>query len=71
VLLGPPLEGAGGALDRVAAEADCSIAALPERPPRRAASAIAEALSWLHTPPLGAVVAAPAGAAAGSEVVAT
>ena len=58
VLLGPPLEGAGGALDTVAAEADCSIAALPERPPRRAAAAIGEALAWLKTPPLGAVVIA-------------
>jgi Mrp family chromosome partitioning ATPase len=57
ILLGPPLEGAGGALDMVAAEADGSIAALPERPPRRAAGAIGEALAWLKTPPLGAIVA--------------
>jgi Mrp family chromosome partitioning ATPase len=61
ILLGPPLEGAGGALDTVAAQADCSIAALPERPPRRAAGAIGEALTWLKTPPLGAVVAATPG----------
>ena len=56
VLLGPPLEGAGGALDNVAAEADCSIAALATRPDRRAAKATHEALSWLQTAPLGAVV---------------
>lgn len=56
VLLGPPLEGAGGALDTAAAEADCSIAALAERPNRRAAKANHEALSWLQAPPLGAVV---------------
>jgi Mrp family chromosome partitioning ATPase len=56
VLLGPPLEGAGGALDAAAAEADCSIAALVERPGRRAAKANHEALAWLQTPPLGAIV---------------
>ena len=56
VLLGPPLEGAGGALDTAAAEADCSIAALVERPNRRAAKANHEALAWLQAPPLGAVV---------------
>lgn len=56
VLLGPPLEGAGGALDAVAAEADCSIAAVVERPNRRVAKANHEALSWLQAPPLGAVV---------------
>lgn len=56
ILLGPPLEGAGGALDTAAAEADCSIAALVERPNRRAAKASYEALSWLQAPPLGAIV---------------
>jgi Mrp family chromosome partitioning ATPase len=56
VLLGPPLEGAGGALDTAAEQADCSIAALVERPNRRAAKANHEALSWLNAPPLGAVV---------------
>jgi Mrp family chromosome partitioning ATPase len=56
ILLGPPLEGAGGALDTAAAEADCSIAALVERPNRRAAKANHEALAWLQAPPLGAVV---------------
>jgi hypothetical protein len=56
VLLGPPLEGAGGALDTAAAEADCSIAALARHPDRRAAKATHDALSWLKTPPLGAVV---------------
>jgi Mrp family chromosome partitioning ATPase len=56
ILLGPPLEGAGGALDIAAAEADCSVAALVERPNRRAAKANHAALSWLQAPPLGAVV---------------
>jgi len=56
ILLGPPLEGAGGALDTAAAEADCSIAALVERPNRRAAKANHQALAWLQTPPLGAIV---------------
>jgi Mrp family chromosome partitioning ATPase len=56
ILLGPPLEGAGGALDTAAAEADCSIAALVERPNRRAAKASHEALAWLQAPPLGAIV---------------
>jgi Mrp family chromosome partitioning ATPase len=56
ILLGPPLEGAGGALDTAAAEADCSLAALVERPNRRAAKANHEALAWLQAPPLGAVV---------------
>ena len=51
ILLGPPLEGAGGALDSAAAEADCSIAALAERPNRRAAKANHEALAWLQAPP--------------------
>ncbi|HXF32218.1 MAG TPA: hypothetical protein VN522_11920 [Solirubrobacterales bacterium] len=59
ILLGPPLEGAGGALDAAAAEADCSIAALAERPARRAAKAGHQALAWLRTPPLGAIVVAP------------
>ncbi len=56
VLLGPPLEGAGGALSSAAAEADCSLAALSERPDRRAAKANREALAWLAASPLGAVV---------------
>jgi Mrp family chromosome partitioning ATPase len=56
VLLGPPLEGAGGALGSAAAEADCSLAALSEPPNRRAAKANREALSWLGASPLGAVV---------------
>jgi Mrp family chromosome partitioning ATPase len=59
VLLGPPLEGAGGALDTAAAEADCTIAALVERPNRRAAKAGHQALAWLQAPPLGAIVVAP------------
>jgi Mrp family chromosome partitioning ATPase len=56
VLLGPPLEGAGGALDTAAGQADCSIAALVERPNRREAKANHEALAWLQAPPLGAIV---------------
>jgi Mrp family chromosome partitioning ATPase len=56
VLLGPPLEGAGGALSSAAAEADCVVAALAERPDRRGAKAHVEALSWLGASPLGAVV---------------
>jgi Mrp family chromosome partitioning ATPase len=56
VLLGPPLEGAGGALDSAAAEADCSVVALVEKPNRRAAKATLEALRWLQTPPFGAIV---------------
>jgi Mrp family chromosome partitioning ATPase len=59
VLLGPPLEGAGGALGSAAAAADCSLAALAERPGRRAAKANREALTWLGAPPLGAVVVSP------------
>jgi Mrp family chromosome partitioning ATPase len=55
-LRGAPLEGAGGALDAAAAEADCSIAALRERPDRRAAKASHKALAWLQAPPLGAIV---------------
>jgi Mrp family chromosome partitioning ATPase len=56
VLLGPPLEGAGGALGSAAEAADCSLAALAERPNRRAAKANHEALAWLGAPPLGAIV---------------
>ncbi len=56
VLLGPPLEGAGGALSSAAGESDCILTALSERPDRRAAKANAAALSWLGTAPLGAVV---------------
>jgi Mrp family chromosome partitioning ATPase len=56
VLLGPPLEGAGGALGSAAEASDCSLAALAGRPNRRAARAHHEALSWLKAPPLGAVV---------------
>jgi Mrp family chromosome partitioning ATPase len=56
VLLGPPLEGAGGALSSAAQEADCVLTALAERPNRRAAKANAAALSWLGSAPLGAVV---------------
>jgi Mrp family chromosome partitioning ATPase len=59
VLLGPPLEGAGGALGIAADESDCSLAALTETPTRRSAKATQEALSWLHAPPLGAVVVNP------------
>ena len=56
VLLGPPLEGAKGALSRAAAEADCILAALSEPPDRRATKSHAEALSSLGAAPLGAVV---------------
>jgi Mrp family chromosome partitioning ATPase len=56
VLLGPPLEGAGGALDSVAAAADCALAALSGRPNRRGAKATRNVLSRLGTSPLGAVV---------------
>jgi Mrp family chromosome partitioning ATPase len=56
VLLGPPLEGAGGALSSAAAEADCVLTALSEAPSRRGAKANAEALAWLGASPLGAVV---------------
>jgi Mrp family chromosome partitioning ATPase len=56
VLLGPPLEGAGGALGLAAEAADGTVAALTETPSRRAAKATREALSWLQAPPLGAVV---------------
>jgi Mrp family chromosome partitioning ATPase len=56
ILLGPPLEGAGGALGLAAEASDCSLAALTERPSRRDAKATQEALSWLKTRPLGAVV---------------
>jgi Mrp family chromosome partitioning ATPase len=60
VLLGPGLEGAGGALSSAAAEADCSLAALAERPSRRAAKANHDALVGVGAPPLGAVVVNPA-----------
>ncbi len=56
ILLGPPLEGADGALDTAGEEADCSIAALVERPDRRTAKAGYEALAGLKAPPLGAVI---------------
>jgi hypothetical protein len=56
VLLGPPLEGAGGALGSVVAEADCLLMALPEPPTRRVAKATAAALAWLGAAPLVAVV---------------
>jgi len=56
VLLGPPLEGAGGALSSAAAEADCVLTALSSHPDRRAAKANADALSWLGASALGAVV---------------
>jgi Mrp family chromosome partitioning ATPase len=56
VLLGPPLEGAGGALSSTAGEADCVLIALSARPDRRAAKANAHALSWLGASVLGAVV---------------
>jgi Mrp family chromosome partitioning ATPase len=56
VLLGPPLEGAGGALSSAAAESDCVLAALSKAPDRRGAKAHAEALRWLGASPLGAVV---------------
>jgi polysaccharide biosynthesis transport protein len=58
ILLGPPLEGAGGALSSTAAESDAVLTALATTPDRRAAKSTAEALSWLGTPPLGAVVVA-------------
>jgi Mrp family chromosome partitioning ATPase len=56
VLLGPPLEGAGGALGSAAAEADCAVAALIETPSKRAAKATHNALAGLKARPLGAVV---------------
>lgn len=56
ILLGPPLEGAGGALGSAAAESDCVVAALTQRPDRRYAKATFEALSWLQARPLGAIV---------------
>jgi Mrp family chromosome partitioning ATPase len=56
VLLGPPLEGAGGALGLAAEASDGTIAALTETPTRRTAKATHEALAWLQAPPLGAVV---------------
>ncbi|MFT3863386.1 MAG: hypothetical protein QM729_03875 [Solirubrobacterales bacterium] len=59
ILLGPPLEGAGGALGSAAAESDCTLAALSQKPNRRAARATYEALSWLQARPFGAVVVTP------------
>ncbi len=59
VLLGPPLEGAGGPLGSAAATADTALLALTEVPSRRAAKATHEALSWLQARPLGAVVVDP------------
>jgi Mrp family chromosome partitioning ATPase len=56
VLLGPPLEGAGGPLGSAAAGADHALLALTEVPSRRAAKATLEALDWLQARPLGAVV---------------
>jgi polysaccharide biosynthesis transport protein len=56
ILLGPPLEGAGGALSSTAAESDAVLTALATTPDRRAAKSTAEALAWLETPALGAVV---------------
>jgi Mrp family chromosome partitioning ATPase len=56
VLLGPPLEGAGGALSSAAAESDCVLAALSKAPDRRGAKANAETLAWLGAAALGAVV---------------
>ena len=58
VLLGPPLEGAGGALSSAAGESDCVLTALSSRPDRRAAKANADALSWLGASALGAVIVA-------------
>jgi len=56
ILLGPPPEGAGGALGSAATTADCTLAALPERPGRRTAKATRNALARLNATPLGAVV---------------
>lgn len=56
VLLGPPLEGAGGPLGSAAATADCAVVALTEVPSKRAAKATHDALAWLQARPLGAVV---------------
>ncbi len=56
ILLGPPLEGAGGALGSAAAESDAIVAALTQPPDRRYAKATFEALSWLQARPLGAIV---------------
>jgi Mrp family chromosome partitioning ATPase len=57
VLLGPPLEGAGGGLGSAAAAADCAVAALTQRPSRRSAKATHEVLARLQTRPVGAIVA--------------
>jgi Mrp family chromosome partitioning ATPase len=59
VLLGPPLEGAGGPLGSAAATADCTVVALNEVPSKRAAKATYDALDWLQARPLGAVVVSP------------
>ncbi|HEY0277724.1 MAG TPA: hypothetical protein VGC32_05605 [Solirubrobacterales bacterium] len=59
VLLGPPLEGAGGPLESAAASADGTVVALTEVPSKRAAKATHDALAWLHARPLGAVVVTP------------
>jgi succinoglycan biosynthesis transport protein ExoP len=59
VLLGPPLEGAGGPLGCAAATADCTVVALTEVPSKRAAKATHDALAWLQAPPLGAIVVTP------------
>jgi Mrp family chromosome partitioning ATPase len=56
VLLGPPLEGAGGPLGSAAATADCALVALTEVPSKRAAKATHDAIAWLQARPLGAVV---------------
>jgi Mrp family chromosome partitioning ATPase len=56
ILLGPPLEGVDGALGSVAAAADCTVAALTQRPSRRYAKATRDALSWLKARPVGAIV---------------
>ena len=60
VLLGPPLEGAGGPLGSAAATADCAVVALTEVPSKRAAKATHDALAWLQARPLGAIVVTPA-----------
>jgi Mrp family chromosome partitioning ATPase len=59
VLLGPPIEGAGGALSSAVAEADCVLTAVSGRPDRKAAKANAEALGRLGAAVLGAVVVSP------------
>lgn len=56
VLLGPPLEGAGGPLGSAAAAADRAVVALTEVPSKRDAKATHDALGWLHARPVGAIV---------------